>query len=56
MKKSVKIIQIIQDADPDDAYDLYGLGDDGVLYCTNWKERQWKVLFPPPNETVTETE
>jgi len=55
-QKPVKIIQIIQDADPGEAYDLYGLGNDGVLYCANWKERQWKVLFPLPNETVTETE
>ena len=49
-QKPIKIIQLIQDADPDEAYDLYGLGDDGVVYCANFKERKWKVLFPLPSD------
>jgi hypothetical protein len=58
MKKSVKIIQLIQDLDPQGFYDLWGLGDDGVVYKAIFEDqlRKWEVLFPLPNETVTETE
>jgi hypothetical protein len=54
MKKSVKIIQILQDREPGVVNDILGLGDDGVVYCANWKEQKWKELFPMNFETVTE--
>jgi hypothetical protein len=56
MKKSVKIIQILQDLEPGVVNDILGLGDDGVVYCANWKEQKWKELFPLNFEATTETE
>lgn len=54
MKKSVKIIQIIQDRDPEVVNDLYGLGDDGVVYCSDWGEGKWRVFFPRPSDPIIE--
>lgn len=43
----VKIIQIIQDADPDSGYaTLIGLGDDGVVYISTWDAKKWRKLIP----------
>lgn len=42
-----KIIQILQDVDPDDTFaTIIGLGDNGVVYCTRWNERKWRELIP----------
>lgn len=39
----VKIIQIIQN--PDSAM-LIGLGDDGVVYASTWRDKKWLKLVP----------
>jgi len=44
-QKSVKIIQILQDVDPQGFYDLWGLGDDGALHGINWEKAQWKLCI-----------
>lgn len=54
MDKQVKIIQIIQDNDPAVVKNLYGLGDDGVVYCTNWAGEEWEVLVEPNSEPEPE--
>lgn len=42
-----KIIQILQDVDPDDSFTtIVGLGDDGVVYTARWNERKWRELIP----------
>jgi len=42
----VKIIQIIQDLDPQGFYSLFGLGDDGVVYFTPVDTNRWRVYVP----------
>jgi hypothetical protein len=54
-QKPVKIIQILQDHDPDVVKNLYGLGDDGVVYCSNWAGEKWDVLVPRPSDPIIET-
>ena len=44
--ESVKIIQIIQDLDPQGFYSLLGLGDDGVVYFTPVDTNRWRVYVP----------
>jgi hypothetical protein len=46
-KQKPKIIQILQDVDPDDSFStIIGLGDDGVVYTASWKDRKWSELIP----------
>lgn len=46
-QRPVKIIQIIQDLDPDSCYaTLIGLGDDGVVYTSTWESKKWRKLVP----------
>ena len=46
-ERPVKIIQIIQDLDPDSCYaTLIGLGDDGVVYTSTWESKKWRKLVP----------
>lgn len=47
MPKTVKIIQVIQDLDPQAKYAFYGLGDDGALYEGHWGEGQWQLRIGP---------
>jgi len=56
-QKAVKIIQILQDLEPGVVIEneLWGLGDDGVVYYASWKEQKWKELFPLNFEATTET-
>jgi len=47
MKKSVKIIQILQDEHPESSHNtIFGLGDDGVVYVARWTEGLWRVFIP----------
>jgi len=52
--KPVKIIQLIQDHDPAVINNLYGLGDDGVVYSSDWGKGRWKVIFPRPSDPIIE--
>lgn len=46
-QKPVKIIQILQDVDPDYSFNiLVGLGDDGVVYTAKWGSQEWRQLIP----------
>jgi hypothetical protein len=47
MTKKVKIIQVLQDIDPQANYTWYGLGDDGALYEGHWGEGQWELRIGP---------
>jgi len=46
-QKPVKIIQILQDYDPDAHFNtIVGLGDDGVVYTAKWNSQEWRELIP----------
>jgi len=52
-QKTLKIIQILQDHDPDDDFTiLLGLGDDGVVYTAKWDSQEWRELIPSRFEST----